>query len=268
VEQLEAEVGVPLLMRTRAGSVPTDAGALLARRGQELLQDEAAVVAAVREVGDEPQGELQVVVPVGMAPPLIAILFVSMRERYPKVVVRIRTAEDPLAALDSGVDVAVCFDDREPGGRWVSMEVARVRRMLVAAPAYLEQHGTPQTLDDLRACTLLAWTPPRRPANVWPLVGGGEVEVSLVMESPDIHLIRQVAGHGLGIALTPEGGLPAMGLPAMGMPLVPVATHLVGDAVPTRIVVPAALEGRARIRALLGIVRELLPTYDPDYVTR
>lgn len=263
LDELEAEVGVPLLVRTRAGSVPTEAGELLARRGQDLLRDEAAVLAAVREVGEEPRGELELVMPVGTAPALVAALMAGMREHYPKLVVRLRTADDPLAALQEGVDVAVAFGTRQPGGRWVSVEVGRVKRQLVASPVYLERAGAPKTLGELVEHELLAWTPPEGHVDRWPLVAGGVVEVELMLASPDIHLVRQVAAHGLGIAFAPEGGLPQP-----GPPLVPVMAHVVGDEVPIRIVVPAAMEGRPRIRALLDEIRALAPLLDPEFVRR
>ncbi|MEO0599888.1 MAG: LysR family transcriptional regulator, partial [Myxococcota bacterium] len=73
LDALEQEVGVPLLVRTKSGSQPTGAGALLAERGRELLRDGNALLSAVRELGDEPRGELRLVVPVGIAPPIVAM---------------------------------------------------------------------------------------------------------------------------------------------------------------------------------------------------
>ena len=72
LEALEEEAGVPLLLRTRSGSTPTEAGAMLAERGRILLRDGAALMATVREVGDEPSGELRLVLPVGPHPAVVA----------------------------------------------------------------------------------------------------------------------------------------------------------------------------------------------------
>ncbi|MEO1175393.1 MAG: LysR family transcriptional regulator, partial [Myxococcota bacterium] len=106
LDELEAEVGVSLLVRTRSGSVPTEAGRLLAKRGRDLLRDEAAALAEAREVAEEPRGSLELVIPVGMAAPPVAALMFSLRERYPKLVVRIRTSENPVASLEKEIDVA------------------------------------------------------------------------------------------------------------------------------------------------------------------
>lgn len=252
LEALEAEVGVPLLVRTRAGSVPTEAGALLAERGRVLLRDGTALIAAVRDVGDEPQGELRLVVPAGIAPPIVAALMAAMRFRYPRLSLRLQTASDPIAALESGVDVAISFGDRRPGGRWVSMEIGRVRQRLVGTRAYLDRHGAPVEVSDLAAHELLAWTPPGGDATRWPLPAGGHVEVTPVLVSPDIHLLREVAAAGLGLAFVPDADLQAP-----GPTLVPVLVDQLGTEHSLRVVVPAAMESLPRIRALLTEIRRL-----------
>lgn len=258
LEALESEAGVPLLVRTRAGSTPTEAGAMLAARGRELLRDGAALMAAVREAGEEPSGELRLVLPVGTHPLLIAQLMAAMRRRYPKITVRLRTADDPLAALERAVDVAITFGTRQPGGRWVSMEILSIRQWLVASETYLAREGTPTRVSDLHAHELLAWAAPGEDATRWRLRSGGAIDVTPALISPDIHLLRQVAGAGLGIAYVPDGMLPEP-----GPPIVPVLAKRVGQERSLRVVVPAALEGTPRIRALLAELRAMRDVFEP-----
>lgn len=255
LDELQVEVGVPLLVRTKRGSLPTEAGELLARRGRELIREEAAVLAEARELGGEPHGVLNIVIPTGAAPSVIATIVGGMRRQYPAVVMRVRTATDPVAALESGVDVALAFGAKQPGGRWVSMELTRVPRRLMASPAYLERAGRPQTLDDLAAHDLLAWTPPGGSGGLLPLRDGGAHHLEPILESPDNQLVRQVVGQGLGIGLVLDDPLPTS-RPA----LVPVLEDLVGDEVQGRVIVPATLEGQARVKAFLSILRAFIAT--------
>lgn len=254
LEALEQEAGVPLLVRTRSGSTPTEAGAVLATRGRELLRDAAALMAAVREEGEEPRGELRLILPVGSHPGIVAMLMASMRHRYPALTVRLRTADDPIAALENEVDVAITIGGRQPGGRWVSMQILPVRQRLLATESYLSEYGRPSGVADLANHELIAWQPPGEGAIRWHLCSGGTFEVSPVLISPDVHLIRQVAGAGQGIAYAPDG------LPADGPALVPVLDEVVGRDLSMNIVVPAAMERIPRIRALLGEVRALRDT--------
>jgi len=257
LEALETEVGVPLLVRTRSGSTPTEAGRALAARGTELLRDAAALVAAVRESGDEPRGELRMVLPVGTPPMFVGQLMTVMRNRYPKVTVRLRTADDPVAALEDEVDVAIAFGTHQPGGRWVSMEIFTVRQWLVASEAYLARAGRPASLEELHGHELLAWVAPREDPGRWQLRSGGTLDVIPALSSPDIHLLRQVAAAGLGIAFVPD----AM-LPDAGPTLVPVLEQEVGTERPMQVVVPAAMEGIPRIRALLRELRAMRAAFE------
>ena len=253
LESLEAEIGVPLLVRTRAGSQPTEAGRLMVQRGRELLRDGTALVAAAREVGGEPQGELRVVLPVGVAPVIVATMMSSIRQRYPKLLLRLQTNADPMAALESGVDAAISFGDQPPGGRWVAVEVGRVRQRLMGSPAYLERTGMPSVLSDLSEHELLSWSMPGDDPTQWSTLDGETIDVVPALVSPDIHLLRQVAAAGLGLAFVPDADLPEL-----GPPLVPVLDEVLGTFRPLQLVVPASIEGLPRIRAFVSEIRRLV----------
>ena len=68
VEALEARAGVSLFERSRSGVCPTPAGNLFARQARVMLRETNTLLAALREIGDEPTGELRVGVPVGLPP--------------------------------------------------------------------------------------------------------------------------------------------------------------------------------------------------------
>ncbi|MEO1175383.1 MAG: LysR family transcriptional regulator, partial [Myxococcota bacterium] len=107
----------------------------------------------------------------------------------------------------------------------------------------------------------LTWTPPQETGEHWPLVSGGGFHTHPIIASPDIHLVRQLAALGLGIALTPDAGIPEP-----GPPLVPVMRDTVGDHVPIRLIVAAAMERLPRIRAFLMEVRRLVREFNPEFV--
>ncbi|MFI5302702.1 MAG: LysR family transcriptional regulator, partial [Polyangiales bacterium] len=71
VDELEISAGVPLLHRSPTGVTPTEAGSVLAERGRTILQEASVLLSRVREVGDEPAGELRLVLPVGLPPQFV-----------------------------------------------------------------------------------------------------------------------------------------------------------------------------------------------------
>ena len=80
--------------------------------------------------------------------------------------------------------------------------------------------------------------------------------MSPVMVTRHIHLIRQFAIAGLGIALVPDAMVPDPGV-AEGA-LVPVLPELIGREVGVRIVVPAVLSEIPRIKALIELLKPFL----------
>lgn len=272
LDALEVRAHVPLLQRTRQGVMPTEAGAVLAARGRRILQEAGALLSSVREVGAEPEGELRIVLPIGLPPQLITPLFRILRAKYPRLRAQVRFADDPVAGLLQDVDVAVHFGSRSPTGPWISHELLRVREWLVASADYLERRGVPRTAEHLRHHDLLAWASPDADPGAWPLRQGAPVQVRPVIVTSDIHMLRQCALAGLGIAFLPDAGLPDAETSAAA--LTPVLANVVGRERPLRVVVPAALADIPRIAAVLTEIRTFLgvhamePQADPPPAMR
>jgi DNA-binding transcriptional LysR family regulator len=258
LDELEAHAGVPLLHRTAHGAFPTEAGSVLAARGTRILQEASALLSSVREVGAEPQGELRFVFPVGLPPDSVTALLAALQHKYPRLRLRIRYSEDPLAGLLEDVDVAVHFGSRSPSGAWVAYELFRLRECLLASPEYLRRHGAPKTVEDLHAHALLAWDGPDTDPKAWPTREGSLVRVAPQMISPDIHMLRRAAVAGMGIAFLPDPGVPTP--EDANESLVPVLPALIGRERSLQAVVPAVLSEIPRIRAVLDEIRAFVPT--------
>ena len=256
IDQLEARAGVLLVDRTRMGAALTEAGSVLAARGRLMVQEASALLESVREAGAEPSGTLRVQLPVGLPPHVLTPLTSFVRKKYPRLAIRLSFSDDPAGGLLENVDLAAHFGDKSPIGPWVSREVLRLRVWMIASAEYLAQRGTPRSVAELSQHELLAWECPGGDGRLWPLRGGGTFSVTPAITARHIHLIRQYAIAGLGIALVPDALLPDPGV-AEGA-LVPVLPELVGSEVALRVVIPAALSELPRIKALLELLKPFL----------
>ena len=160
VAALEARVGVPLLKSSRQGVVLTEAGQVLAGRGRIMMQETRALLASIREVGQEPSGLLRTVLPVGLPPHVLTPLVGMLRANYPRLHVDVRLSNDPLSEDLRDVDVALHFGEDAPPGQWNSYVILRLREWLLASRDYLQRRGTPRSLEELKRHELLAWQPP------------------------------------------------------------------------------------------------------------
>ncbi|MEO7328981.1 MAG: LysR family transcriptional regulator [Minicystis sp.] len=256
VSSLESRAGVPLLESTQQGIVLTDAGKVLAKRGRALEEEAGALLASVREVGQEPSGVLRVSMPVGLPPHVLATLFAALRAAYPRLHVDGRFSDDPLSESLSDIDLAVHFSEIIPKGKWISTVVLRIREWLVASRGYLDKHGTPTSLDDLAKRELFAWRAPGEDGRAWALCKGGTFTVEPTLVSSDIHFVRHCCLASLGIGLIPDALLPEESPTATA--LVPVLPDLVGRDRSLRVTVPAALSDMPKIKMVLERLRALL----------
>jgi DNA-binding transcriptional LysR family regulator len=254
VASLEARAGVPLLESARHGVTPTEAGQILARHGRSMMQEASALIASIREVGQAPSGTLQIVLPVGLPPHVLTPLFAAARTAYPKLHFHCRFSNDPLSEPLTNVDIAVHFSEDAPKGAWISHVVLRVREWLIASRAYLDQRGTPQTIEDLRHHELFAWQAPGEDARRWRTLKGTPFTVEPALIATDIHFLRSCCIAGMGIGLVPDALLPD---PEPSV-LVPVLSDIVGQERPVRLSVPTVLAEIPKIKMILGLVRGFL----------
>ncbi|WP_437957051.1 LysR family transcriptional regulator [Sorangium sp. So ce119] len=256
VAALEARAGVPLLESVRHGVLPTEAGQVLAGRGRGMMQEAAALLASIREIGDAPSGTLRVVLPVGLPPHVLTPLFAAVRRAYPRLHFHCRFSNDPLGEALTDIDIAVHFGEDAPRGHWLSHVVLRAREWLVAGRAYLEWRGTPTSIDDLKHHELFAWQAPGEDARIWRTWRGASFTVEPSLIATDIHFIRHCCLSGLGIGLIPDALLPDPGVgPDV---LVPVLPDIVGQERPVRLSVPEMLSEIPKIKMVMEHVRAFL----------
>ena len=256
VEALEARAGVPLLERSRTGVVPTAAGELLARQGRVMLRETTTLLSALRELGDEPGGEICVGVPRGVPSKGLAIVVSEFQTRFPRTQLRLRVCDDPSAELANCVDVALSFGDDIPNGRWQRHRLLSVNETLKASRDYLQRHGIPQSLGELEGHKLLTRDSGEAPR--WPSSGGGSFAVEATTKTTDPRLLEELVRLGCGIGLLPDHLEEDEGQE----PLIPLLEGVVGGKRELYLIVPEVAADTPKIRAL---VEHLLDSGDVLY---
>ena len=89
IRKLERELGAQLLCRDSAGVRLTEAGARLFDKGESILRQLDQASAEVRASGADPRGPVSVAVMTAVASLVAPPLVMRMRERYPKIALRI-----------------------------------------------------------------------------------------------------------------------------------------------------------------------------------
>lgn len=200
VASMEARLGVRLVERSTRQVHLTDAGARLVARlrlATELMveaQQEAASGAA--QVG----GHLRLAVPAAMGRLWLAPRLPAFLAAHPGVTVTVDYSERFVDVIGEGFDLAIRIGDLDDN-RLVARRVGDHRRILCAAPSYIERHGWPHTPAALAEHNCLAFSGLAAYPD-WQLFKGAERCVvrpqgSLVSNDSESLLSAALAGTGI-----------------------------------------------------------------------
>jgi DNA-binding transcriptional LysR family regulator len=147
VGELEARLGVTLLLRSTRRITVTDAGSLFLDRAREILANIEDAEDAARGL-DSLRGTIRLVIPIMYGTREIIPRLAKFLGLHPLLRVELSVADERQDLVAEGADVAIRtgdLDDSSFGAR----KLVTLTRMLVASPAYLAARGTPKTPADL-----------------------------------------------------------------------------------------------------------------------
>ena len=206
IKELEARFGVRLLNRTTRKLVPTEVGRAFydnARRVIETLDEAEAVVSGFSGM---PHGALRITAPLGLGRRLIAPLVPKFVDEYPGVELRLRLSDRNVDIIADGIDLAFFLGEPQDSAlKW--RRIAECRRVLVATPGYLAEHGRPERPDDLAAHNCLLLRYPRSPEYYWVLKtpdGPQKLLVNGKYDADDGDVLTDWALEGRGIVNRPR----------------------------------------------------------------
>ncbi|WP_269532458.1 LysR family transcriptional regulator [Chitinimonas sp. BJYL2] len=157
ISALENRLGVKLLQRTTRYVRVTEAGQRYLDDARRILGEVDEADEAAAGINAAPRGHLTVTAPVLFGKMFVMPGIVDYLSRYPETDVSALFLDRVVNMLEEGVDVAVRIGPL-PDSSMRAIKVGQVRRVLCASPAYLEQHGIPQSPQALRERTIIAAT--------------------------------------------------------------------------------------------------------------
>ncbi|MDP5291219.1 LysR family transcriptional regulator [Oceanimonas sp. CHS3-5] len=197
LSRLEKELDCTLLNRTTRKLELTEEGRLFSdevRRGLDRLARAEESLRALRGV---PAGRLRVD---AVTPFILHQLVPGFRECYPQIELELVASENIIDLIERRTDLAIRIGDLQDSNLHARF-LGRSPLHVVASPAYLKRHGTPQTLDALRHHQIIGFTDAPH-LNRWPL--SSPVTVVPNLSSSSGETIRQLCLAGQGLALLSE----------------------------------------------------------------
>ena len=256
VAELEGALGARLFHRTTRSVNLTEVGTRYLEDCRRILSEleEANSQAGGRH--GEPEGWVSVTGSALFGRLAVTPILFSLMDRYPGLSISTLFVDRVVHMMDEGVDVAIRIADL-PDSSLVAAKVGSVRRVLCAAPSYIEAHGVPESVGDLRTHQLVDFSQSRS-GSQWSFVTDGrsishQPETRLRVNTADAAIAAAKDGRGITRVLSymvasdiAEGRLKH------------VLVECEGEPVPVHIVHKEAGQASARVRAVVDHLVEQL----------
>jgi DNA-binding transcriptional LysR family regulator len=148
VALLEEELGARLFQRNTRRLVLTEAGTVYLDQVAPLLQALARASAEAADLSREPRGPLRVTTSNAFGITQVVPMLPAFSQRYPDVEVDLLLTDTVVDLIAERIDLAVRLGPLSDSSL-IAVPLLRMRYRVCASPAYLREHGRPQTPSDL-----------------------------------------------------------------------------------------------------------------------
>ncbi|KQY40110.1 MULTISPECIES: LysR family transcriptional regulator [Rhizobium/Agrobacterium group] len=201
--ELERSLGAGLLHRTTRKLTLTEDGTAFLERANRIVQEIEAATSDMAERRGTISGPLRISAPVTFGRMHLGPALYPFLADHPDLQLTLDLDDRRVDAAADGYD-AVLRNGPIADSRLMAWRLAPSRRVLVASPAYLKDHGKPASIEDLEQHRGIFYT--NRGVADWrfPSIGGTVIvrgKMGLGLNNGD--MLRDAAIAGLGIALIP-----------------------------------------------------------------
>ena len=200
---LEGAVHEKLLHRTTRKLSLTAQGEIVHQWAQRIVEDVDLMGEAISREKSAPSGLLRICSSTGFGRKRLAPALSEMARRFPQLEIQVELLDRPVDLVDEGFQLDIRVGQvRE--GNVIKRRIARNRRVLCAAPAYLERFGMPQCLEDLKTHRCIPIRERDQDFGRWELDGPDglvAIKVSGPLSANNGEIVRQWAIDGHGIIL-------------------------------------------------------------------
>ncbi len=202
---LEDHLGCLLFQRTTRTLTLTDDGRVLYEHARRTLESLAEAEGAVGRRRGKPSGRLKLACAGVFGRLHVIPRLQRFRARYPDIEIALVMNDGFADLIEEGIDLAIRIGEPRESGL-IGRRVGTTRRVVVAAAAYLDRRGRPETLDDLAAHDCIVYDRLMTGAT-WTFNAPGGATV--VPVNGPIHVnnteaVRACILQGLGIGYVPS----------------------------------------------------------------
>lgn len=206
VSRLEKRLGVTLIARTTRRLKLTEAGVAFLRKAQAAIDGLRVAEEEASKAQMKPTGTLRITAPANSVSYVILNAVTKYRRKFPEIKIELDFSDRRVDLISEGFDIAFRAGHLADSNM-VAKQVGRARRILVAAPSYVDSNPAarhPRDLKDHSCLTLIflsaetTWSLRTKDGRT------ARVNVSERLSSNSVAALKELVLLGQGIALLPS----------------------------------------------------------------
>ena len=203
IQALERRLGAKLFDRHRHGTEVTPAARGVLVQAESMLSNATAIERHLAKLDREMSGVVRIAATEGLAAHWLVPRLDRLRRSHPDIIVQVVAGDQVLDLATRQADLAIRFF-RPTSNQLVAAKVGQFNMSVFAAPSYIERHGQPRTLDELRDHqivdhTVLHGLPAMKP---WSEIV--ERSPSVVLRTNSSYAALEAVSVGYGISVFPD----------------------------------------------------------------
>lgn len=206
IQILENTLATTLLNRSARGVALTESGQRCYEHALEILTQYQRLVDDVTQIKTRPEGMIRIGCSFGFGRSHIAPAITELMRNYPELQVHFELFDRQIDLVQDNIDLDIRINDEIPD-YYIAHLLTKNKRILCAAPEYLQKYPQPQSLQELSRHDCLVTKERDMTHGIWELGNGQEkksVKVSGHLSSNSGEIVLQWALEGKGIMLRSE----------------------------------------------------------------
>ena len=248
---LEESLGVSLFHRHARGLIPTEQGDLLYKTVHDVFAKLNNVEGLLTETKEDPGGTLRVTTTVAFGSVWLTSRLKDFVRTYPSIEVTLRLDDRELDLAMREADIAIRFNEPKQQDL-IRRHIGSMASNIYASPEYIEERGTPKSIEDLAGHDLVLFGEGATPISTvhWftELLDAKKIESHVALRVNNLYGIYRAVKTGLGIGSLPEYFL------AEGSGIVQILPEVKGPDIEGYFVYPEELCNSIRV----GVFRDFL----------
>ncbi|MBO6850740.1 MAG: LysR family transcriptional regulator [Marinobacter sp.] len=204
IAALEERLQVRLLRRSTQRTTPTELGQRYYERLRVILDDQLALEEEIRSGVSLLNGKLRITAPVDFGTRFVVPVVSQLQALAPDLSVELLLGSPFESLVENDLDVAVRIGEL-PDSSLIAKHLGHNQRVLVASPGYLDQQGTPTSLDQLEAHNFILYSSGQARSDIEFADGSrfSHLKIRSNMTVNSVSAVRRLVLEGKGIHLGP-----------------------------------------------------------------